>query len=149
VRESCMCVSHGVLCLCRAEYDELDRERREAEEAFILSSNAKKALQAECKEVCFLHCPPLRALSRPFSLPPSHGAGCVCVCQLQREKEEAEEYQRNTEALVCIYLFSMRRRCAAPTIAPLRVAGNDQDEAGAVASTLGRRAHHSRKPRRR
>jgi hypothetical protein len=35
----------------KGEYDRLEAEKKEAEEAFILVSNAKKTLQAECKEV--------------------------------------------------------------------------------------------------
>ncbi len=35
----------------REEFEQLEREKREAEEAFILVSNAKKTLLAECKEV--------------------------------------------------------------------------------------------------
>ena len=36
----------------KAEYEKLEQAKKEAEEAFILASNAKKTLLAECKEVC-------------------------------------------------------------------------------------------------
>jgi hypothetical protein len=80
-----------VLAPFSPDYEQADRERKEAEDKLILASNARKTQQAECKEV--------RAVVVSFGCDCSGDSGGFCS-QLQREKEEAELYEQRMTELV-------------------------------------------------